>query len=165
MKNTMKIINKVLNEWLEENSFDARIRGMEYDFGWYASDNTIVYSLLFMPEEEIRWEELLVECGLRYEVPSFVSAFLHELGHSITWDQLDEEQKDEDEEMKTLLEEEPASFAEDIYQVYYHLPSEIIATLWMVDYINQNTDKVIDLTNRVQKAIEHYYKEMSKENA
>ena len=154
----MNIIDKVLNEWLAKYGFSARIREMEADFGWYASNDTICYSLLVNPEEEERWEELMVECGLRYEVPTFVSAFLHELGHSMTYFDIDDETLDMDEETKNLIAEEPSSFA-DIYDVYYHLPSEIIATMWMVGFINNNVEKVIELTQMVHPAIMKFYEE------
>lgn len=138
-------IKNILNNWLIKNNFSARIRGFEEDFGWYHSDNTIVISVLYTEKEEKRWLNFLEEFEPMYDVPVFVSAFLHELGHSETYYDLNDEIIDEDEETKRLLEEEPNTFECDIYDLYYHLPMEIVATKWAINYMNTHFKQVKDL--------------------
>ena len=80
------------------------------------------------------------ELGLFYEIDAFWISFLHELGHAETWYLVDEEDWDMPESVNTM---------ED----YFRHPRERIATEWAVDFINEHSDLVADLSRLVRPAI------------
>lgn len=158
-------INRALNRWLRKYGFKARVRGMDTDFFWYNNSNTIGYSLLQSQRSQEAWAILMTELNLRYEIDSFWTCFLHELGHSVTWDQFTEEEIEEsDRDKEWLAESDESSFAEDIHSLYFHLPIEIAATEWAVRFINENPQAVKILTKMVVPKIERFYK-LNKINA
>ena len=142
-----KII-KILNEWLRKNNFDTQVDKIDKTadyFGWHPFLNTIACSIYYTKEEEIRWKNLMEECEILFEIPTFVSSFLHEVGHSITYFTFDEEIRDKCDDIIDAICEEPEIFIEDTHNIYYHLPTEIAATKWAVNFINENIDKVSEL--------------------
>ena len=151
------LINIALNNWLKKYGFKARVRGVDTDFYWYY-DDTISYSFFFENEAAENWYALFEELGCQYDVELFFTAFLHELGHSCTYWNFEEEEINEHEEMKRLIEEEPSTFADNLHYVYTHLPVEYTATKWAVDYINSYPERVKELVNIVSKTVAIFYK-------
>ena len=136
-------INEIFNEWLEDNGFDARIAGLEPDFGWYMSSDTIAYSFVVAEKFDKAFQRVCEDLGLNYEIDIFWLSFFHELGHSETYHCVDE-----------------AAFLVDadlLGDDYYYHPREIIATEWAVDYINTNIDKVKMLMQMVRPAIVRFF--------
>ena len=148
MINMEEKIMKILNDWLHKNCFKTRvdkiIETADY-FGWQPFLDEITCSIYYTKEEEIRWENLMNECGILFEIPTFVSSFLHEVGHSITYFTFDEETRDKCDDIIDAICEESEIFIEDTHNIYYHLPTEIAATKWAVNFINENIDKVSEL--------------------
>ena len=136
-------INEIFDEWLENNGFDARIAGLEPDFGWYMSSDTIAYSFVVAEKFDKAFQRVCEDLGLNYEIDIFWLSFFHELGHSETYHCIDE--------TAFLID---ADLLGDDY--YYH-PREIIATEWAVDYINTHIDKVKMLMQMVRPAIVRFF--------
>ena len=150
------LIDITLNHWLKKYGFDARIRGVDEDFFWY-HDNTIAYSFFFPVEAAENWARLMEELNCEYVIDEFYSAFLHELGHSHTYWDFDDEELDEYYETLELMDKEPSSFAEGIEYVYTHLPVEYEASRWAVNYINTYPERIKELVDLVGKAIRLFY--------
>ena len=152
-------INHAINNWLRKYHFKARVRGLDTDFFWYHSSNTIGYSFAQTEESSSQWELLLSELGLKYELSGFWTSLLHELGHSITWSSFTDEEIDEYDEMKELLQkEDESSFAENVHSIYFRLPIELAATQWAVEFINTRPEAVEELTKMVAPKIQRFYK-------
>lgn len=149
-------ITTVLNNWLIKNKFDARVHGLDTDFFWY-HDDTIGYTLTATEESATEWNILLNELGCNLKLDTFFTAFLHELGHSETYYTFTEEEISEQEELKDLISEDPSSFALTPHQAYFHLPVELAATQWAVNFINNNHDKVKELVDNASAAIQQFY--------
>ena len=151
------LVNIALNHWLKKYGFEARIRGVETDFFWY-HDDTISYTFFFPEEAADNWNGLLAELGCNYDIDIFYSAFLHEVGHSRTYWDFDEDELDEYYKTVHLMDEEPNSFAEGIEYVYSRLPIEYEATRWAVNYINTYPERIKELVDLVGKAVRLFYK-------
>ena len=151
------LINIAFNHWLKKYNFDCRIRGVDTDFFWYL-DDTISYSFFFDKESSENWYELLEELGCKYNLDIFYSAFLHEVGHSCTYHTFEQEEIDECEELHRLICLDPSSFADSACYVYTHMPIEIEATRWAVNYINSYPERIKELENLVGKAVKLFYK-------
>ena len=150
------LIDITLNHWLKKYGFNARVRGVDEDFFWY-HDDTISYSFYFPTEAADNWAKLMEELNCGYNIDIFFSAFLHELGHSLTYWSFDDDEIDEYNETCQLIAEDPSSFCEDLDYLYTHLPIEYEATTWAVNYINTYPDRVQELVSLVSKAINLFY--------
>ena len=151
------LINIAFNHWLKKYGFEARVRGVDEDFFWY-HNNTISYSFFFPVDASENWSRLMEELGCNYSIDEFYTAFLHELGHSHTYWDFEEEELDEYYDILKLMDKEPSSFAESIHYIYTHLPVEYEASRWAVNYINTYPERVKELVDLVGKAVRLFYK-------
>lgn len=149
-------INKALNKWLADNGFETRVRGLEEDFFWYINDNTISYALVCSEASTKAWNNLLGELNCHYDIDVFYSSFLHEVFHGETYHTLDETDLDISDTMKMIINDDP-DFFDDIYDIYFHLPIEIVATQAAVDFINNYPEKVQQLVETTSAAIAKFY--------
>ena len=138
-------ITTSFNIWLEKYGFSARVDGMEPDFAWYRSDNTIVYTFVMSEIANEKWNSLLFnELDCQYKIDPFWSSFLHELGHSETVD---------------FISDEDWRVSDDLsYEEYFHTVREITATKWAVNFINTNPSAVQDLIDLVMPSINEFMK-------
>ena len=150
------LIDITLNHWLKKYGFDARVRGVDEDFFWY-HDDTISYSFFFPTTAAQNWAKLMEELKCKYTVDVFFSAFLHELGHSHTYHEFNDDEIQEHNEICRLIAEEPSLFTESLDYVYTHLPIEYEASRWAVNYINTYPERVKELVDLVSKAIGLFY--------
>ena len=143
----MKELNCVLNSWLAEQGFETTVRGEEDAFGYYSMSDTISYALSMRETAIVSWENLMIELNCPVLMNQFYTAFLHELGHAETLHWLTEEEELFSETEEARLAEEEDVLAAD-YE-YYHLPREIIATRWAMEYISNHLEavrKLVELT-------------------
>ena len=149
-------ITQALNSWLERNGFEVRVLGEADDFCWWNMTNDIEYSVNATEKHLNFWAELLDELGLNYDIDPFYTSFLHEVGHSMTYDEFEEEEIEEYFDIVELMREDPGSFGDDTAYVYFRLPLELTATEWMVDFINKNAEVVCELVNAVRPLLISY---------
>lgn len=149
-------IDNALNAWLEKHHFKSRIRGVDSDFFWY-HDNTIGYSFFFPEEAVTPWTELLNELGCNLIIDTFYSVFLHEVFHGETYWDIPEDIRDECDEEKEIMINDPGSFA-DLYWSYYHLPVEFEATAAAVKFMNTHLEAIEELVETAGAAIREFYR-------
>lgn len=148
-------IDNALNAWLIKYGFTARIAGVQEDFYWYHND-TISYSFFFAEDAVEPWANLLNELKCNFILDTFYSVFLHELGHSVTYDKLSRQDVEYSDDIKLAIAADPASF-DNPRDVYWHLPVEIEATKWAVNFINSYPDRVKELVDTVGAAVREFY--------
>lgn len=150
-------ITQALNNWLKKYNFDVRVDYMGSDFQWEWDENLIIYSFLATEDTITTWNEFLDELGCEYVIDQFFSSFLHEVGHSITYWDFDEEELDEYFDTVAWIQvSNESSFAEGSLKTYFNLPVEITATRWAVKFINENPEAVSELVNAVQPLIKEF---------
>lgn len=98
------------------------------EFAYYYADSTIVVNT--HEEEDVDFLNFARANGLNEEVGCFVISFFHELGHNETLDFVEEYNGNKDE----LTKEE-----------YFNLEEELEATLWGIDFCNNNLDLVKEI--------------------
>ena len=136
-------LNQALSSWLEKYGFDTVVEGVEESFGYYYSRDSIVYALSIRESAIKSWGLLMEEMDCPFIINQFYTSFLHELGHAQTLDLLSEE-----EEQFSNDEEIRLSQLDDLLQAdyeYYHLPREIIATEWAINFMRENKEAIHDL--------------------
>ena len=117
-------LEKTLNNIAHEFECDAVIGN---EFAYYYAENLIVVDP-FDPNE--KFLALARENGLNEEVSNFVLSFFHELGHNETMDFVEEYEGDKD----ALTMEE-----------YFYLEEEYEATMWAIDFCNNNMELVKEI--------------------
>jgi hypothetical protein len=138
-----KIIN-AFNTWLIKYGFSARVIGLDTEFCWYKNTDEIGVSFVETADTISSWNKFFLdELNCSYIVDIFYTSFLHELGHSNTWHLVSEEES----EIETIGMEN---------EEYFHLPRELIASKWAVNYINKNVDAVAELIRLVGEAINFF---------
>ena len=137
------LINEAFDSWLEKYGFDARIRGLENDFFWGLDTDTISYSFVHTERFITEFTEVCNGLGLAYDIDIFWLSFFHELGHSMTYHFVDDDEVDAAEEAIGID--------------YYYCTRELIATEWAVNYINEHIDLVCELMDSVRPAIINFF--------
>ena len=138
-----ELINDVFNAWLKKHNFQVRVEGLDNDFGWNYKTNRIFYSFVYGAQYDDDFHRVCDELGLKYDIDIFWLSLLHEIGHSMTFHTLTDEEIDE---------------AFDLEGVdYYYCHREIIATEWAVNFVNNCLDLVIELMEWVKPAINQFF--------
>lgn len=159
LKNVAEI-DKILNDFLVE--FDA-VCEMGTDFCYWTSDSLIHYSLVVSDRHNTHFMNNFHKLAPDIKCDVFLASFLHELGHHETIhliDELDEAYCRDFKEMlsERLENEKPTEENEaEIYQQYFDLPDEYEATMWAIEYIRENPEKIKNLWNKVKTAIMNFY--------
>ncbi len=120
MKNLIETLNNIANE------FECEVV-IGNEFAYYYEESLIVVDPTDTDEEFLT---LARENGLNEEVSSFVISFFHELGHNETLDFCEEYEGDKN----ALLMAE-----------YFYLEEEYEATMWAIDFCNNNMDVVKEI--------------------
>lgn len=118
-------LERTLNTIAHEFECDAVIGN---EFAYYYEENLVVVDPFDTDE---RFLELARENGLNEEVSNFVISFFHELGHNETMDFIEEEY--EGDKNALTMEE------------YFYLEEEYEATMWAIDFCNNNMDIVKEI--------------------
>jgi hypothetical protein len=146
------MVTKALNEWLEKYGFETRVRGLNTDgFFYYWCSDVIEYTF-HLPQQAIdSWDLLMDELELPYNIGQFFTSFLHELGHAETLCEFSEEELESDENESHRLAMLLPSIENDM--AYYHLPTEMAATRWAIDYIIAYPERVKELVEKISPLV------------
>ena len=137
------LINEAFNSWLEKHGFDARIRGLEEEFFWGSDTDTIAYCFVHSERFIEDFTYVCNDIGLEYDIDIFWLSFFHELGHSMTYHFVDDDEAWE------------ADFLSGMD--YYYCNREYYATEWAVNFINAHVDWVQELMDCVRPAIINFF--------
>ena len=120
MKKLVKALNRITKE------FDCKVEIGE-EFAYYYFEETIVVN---PSDNDERFLNFARRHGLNEKVSSFVISFFHELGHHETLD---------------LVEECEGNKNELDFEEYFNLEEEFEATMWAIDFCNNNMDIVKEI--------------------
>ena len=152
--NTEKL-SEILTDFLNSEEIDVEA-DYGLDFCYDYTESKVYYSFL-IPDRSGEWlMEFAKEHGLKYDCGSFFLSFFHEVGHHLTIDLLDEDEEEYSSDMKKSL----SSTREDNF-IYFNLPDEKIATEWAINYINNNKEKLSELSLKIQPLIKSIYSSLS----
>lgn len=143
-------IDIILNDYLARFDLTA---SLGTDFCIYPFRNHIDYALVVSENMNDWFLEYAQSCGLGKDVDIFLISLFHEIGHSMTWDEIDDVTYDYCMHMKDTL----GSSRADAF-TYFQLADEAEATAWAIEYIQENIDEVKELWSRLRPAIMNFYK-------
>ena len=126
----IKPVNNCLNKFMREWGLTAEIGT---DFAYLYEKRVVVWTPIVASQNDIDFQNFFESLGCNVKCDVFLYSILHEIGHSQTLDDVD----DEDYAYSLDRKAQPISNYE-----YFKLPDEIAATQWAVDFLNNNTEKV-----------------------
>jgi len=150
-----KEITTYITKWLHKNGFECNAE-IGTDFSFWSDTDTISCALVINDTHMNLFQKVADELGIEYTCDNFLLSFFHELGHFETLDEINERTYKASQRKKAKLETKEV-YTEKDYMTYYHLPEEIIATQWAVDFINENPNKVAKFWNGLQPLILKFY--------
>lgn len=146
-------INSILNDFLTPFECSADI---STDFEYLYAESKIHYALvvseksnrLFLNDVERRFPTIHADI--------FLWSFLHELGHHMTMDDMEDEEVAESENIKNYLDTVNLTDKEK-YNLYFNAPDEKLATEWAADYMLAHSEEINNLWVALKAAIADFY--------
>ena len=160
----MKNINVVLNEFLVQQGYDDELAAgyIKHSDSYYQpSDRDDFRDIVVLGGmSDKRADELFMEycreLGLAIDVHVETMSFLHEVGHHLTMDFLDEDELFDSEMTKLFLnmrEEE----TDENFMEYFTCPIEYEATMDAVNFCNACPEVALKLDQDIQEALYGVY--------
>ena len=147
-------LNEVIESWMLENGFEMTADFNPSGFFYYDSDRHIEYCFELPDLDITSWNDFLEELNCPYDIDTFYTSLLHEIGHYCTFPLVSMGDMIYSESETDRLSKSQPSY--EVNMEYYHLPRELAATHWAVDYIINNPAQVkrlIMLTQPLMKII------------
>ena len=135
---------KKLNNWLKENGFENISAYRDKEFAYLYKDSQEKISVGDgIPYISFQDLYKIVENSLEYSTDSSTLCFLHELGHYSTWEEFGILDELFDRAVRKIIGSIDRLLPNlKVYsiteKIYHRLPQEKRATMWAVDYINNN---------------------------
>ena len=155
-------INEVLNEFLAE--FDPELKAdMGTEFCYWITDNKIEYSLMMPAVAEDHFMRNFNLLAPDIDCDSFLASFLHELGHHQTLEMIEDDQFIEciNAKREIAIKGEAEGLSEEtiweLHKQYFDLPDEYEATMWAINFIRDNIEKIRVFWKKVSDAIMNFY--------
>lgn len=148
-------INDIINEFLEPFELTAE---PGTDFCYYFLEDKIYYALavgntsakLFMENAEARFPDAHADV--------FLWSLLHEIGHSETLDDLEDDEEVRCMEIKRELSKHTDWSITRRHEIYFACPDEMAATDWAGEYIMNHVDELSIFWSNLQAAIQDFYR-------
>lgn len=148
-------IDAILNNFLEEFEATAHIGK---DFCYWYKESCINYSLVVAEESSDYFMKNFNKLAPDLHCDPFLASFMHELGHHETIGIIEEDCYTMKIELEHELKTVKDVLKSKVYQKYFDLPDEYEATMWAINYMRNNVEKVAKFWNELQAAIMNFYK-------
>lgn len=150
-ENTVKDIINDFTKKFGCRALPAHLLG-DNEFYYYPAIETLVYVYKFSPrfKPDRDFMNSVKMHGPKVKLNHFMWALLHEIGHHMTEDTFDEEEKDRINKKRWRVMKTQA------VHPYYRLPDEWAATEWAVTYANSHTEEVKNLWKRIEALTSEY---------
>ena len=126
---------------------------MGTDFAFYYNLNRIGYTIVVSERMDNLFLEYAKKNGLKVDCGIFLLSFFHEVGHYMTLGQFTFDEIDEFNDYKDSLTDSDEDCKE-----YFNIEDERKATLWAIQYINNNADKIERLALEFQNEMARFIK-------
>ena len=153
--NELDLLNKKLEEFFSEYGIELTFRVSE-EFAYFYDKDVVNYSLTTLGKQDLYFKKFFYKLDNRIkDIDIFMLSILHEVGHSQTLNNIDDVLYEQEQRVKETLD---GSKKADNY-IYFGLPSEMAATLWAIDFIIENSEKLSVLWTELQNHIMQFYKD------
>lgn len=147
-------VKDVINEFTKKfgcRALPAHLLG-DNEFYYYPAIETVAYVYKFHPrfKPDRDFMNSVKLHNPKVKLNHFIWALLHEVGHHMTEDTFDEDEKDRINKKRWRIMKTQA------IHPYYRLPDEWAATEWAVTYANSHTEEVKNLWKRIEALTSEY---------
>lgn len=154
----MEKITAILNDFLEQFGLTAEA---SEDFHYNFDKNIVGYSLL-APAEGVEYlTEFVKSIAPDITCDIFLLSLLHEIGHSETWETLEEEEevvcRNTKFRISRMMDNASEELLKELYFTYFGLVDEYEATMWAINYMRKNVDMISNFWNKLQAEIIEFY--------
>lgn len=158
----VKKMNRAMRTaFLKATKYDLKM-SLDSDFYYNTDTHKIYYSIIVSEKADRNFSAFLTKEFNIIDIDEFdlfCISVLHEIGHYVTWDNIDDDIKDfcedEEEHISYLTEKYPNN--DEIYSRYFSLETEYVATEWAAKWIKKHPKKYQKLYNDVKQAIFDFY--------
>jgi hypothetical protein len=155
----IELIDAVLNDFAKNFGVTVRF-GADFAY-WYEKDE-IEYSLIMPEDASIYFMDNFNRLAPDLKCDQFLASFLHEIGHVETFHLLSDIEECFCRDSKDRISRQFTDFITEeedraLHQEYFDLPDEYEATMWAINYMRENTEKVTLFSNKLQAAIMKFY--------
>lgn len=155
LKGVRKLESKV-NKFLAPFNLKSKLGD---EFAYFFVSEIVQFSIAITERSDAEYIKF-IKNEFDYDVPNmFLFSFLHEVGHHMTNDELEEEDFEEDEFQKFEISEHMNDDNYEEYSLkYFHCPTEFLANEWAIDYYRNHEEEVNRKGKEMIKAFKHFYK-------
>lgn len=132
-----------LKNWLKAHDFDVNDVCEDEEFSWDKEEDIININMGEEPNNFGAWDEFMEELGLNFSFSEKVMAFIHELGHHVTFNTFSEEEQSAYVLLLYFIQNRESS--KENCMAYYHLDIEYAASAWAVEYVNSHYEDIMEL--------------------
>lgn len=153
-------INMVLNDFLKEFGVTAELGS---EFAYWIGEDRITYNVLLPETATDYFMDNFNRLAPDIDCDPFLASILHELGHAETLEYMEEVEELYCYKMKHQIEIEcqgdcSEEKIKELHQRYFDLPDEHEATMWAIEYIRNNYEKMAKFWDNLREAIMNFYK-------
>lgn len=148
---TTRKMDNILSDYLKRE-LNIKVKCfMGTDFAFYYNLNRIEYSIVVSERMDNLFLKYAKNHGLKVDCGIFLLSFFHEVGHYMTLGQFTLDEIDEFNDYKDSLTD-----SDEDCKLYFNVEDERKATLWAIQYINNNEEKVGKLALEFQNEMAHF---------
>ena len=154
-KQLLEKMNNTINEYVSKFGCKSVVG---YDFSYY-DDGLIEWTPFVLEESDKYFQKFVKEHYPHIEADSFIWSLFHEIGHHKTRQMWSEEDMDKFQKISELLESklETDTNLDNIYNDYFNMENELIATDWAAKYLEEHSKEVSEFWNNFVKKYSQYY--------
>lgn len=133
----MNIIKKIgIRKFVKEIDKDIKVKFQKWDMECDIFEETVYIGNTYNIRTDKLYMEYVKELAPDCNVPVFLLSILHEIGHIMTYEEEDMDEKDMVYGLlKATLDDNPSEELEDMcVKAYFRIPLEEKATLWGIDF-------------------------------
>lgn len=155
----IELIDAVLNDFAKDFGVTVRF-GADFAY-WYEKDE-IEYSLIVPEDAGHYFMDNFNRLAPYLKCDQFLASFLHEIGHVETLHLLSDVEECFCRDCKDRISRQFTDFITEeedraLHQQYFDLPDEYEATMWAINYMRENAEKVALFWSKLQTAIMKFY--------
>ena len=152
MRLNTKKLDRLVQNFVRKVSTDKSLKAfLDTDFNYYYYSKKVGYSILVSERMDSLFLEYAFLHGLKVDCGIFALSLLHEVGHHMTIEGIDQSTYDFCQEVKETLTD-----SDEDANVYFDLEDERLATKWAIDYINTHVKEVEDFTVKFSEALAEF---------
>lgn len=139
----MNIIKRIgIKNFIKEIDKDIKVKFQKYDMECDLYEDIVYVGKTYNPITDKLFMDYVKELDPTCNVPVFILSILHEVGHIMTYDEEDVEEKDVIYALLRMEFNENKENEEEYVKKYFRIPLETNATEWGIRFAKENPELI-----------------------